>query len=652
MSAVEQAPEVDETPDQTTEHDGATLNEPLQVEVRRNGLVSALLGATASAVSIAYLWRAAESGHVLDWVLCAALGVFAVVFLHSLLDARTPLLVADELGVRIRLGTTWRGLPWEGIERVVVQPRRGLARDGSLVVQMNNVARAIEGLEGRARRHAVLNRKAYGGALAVPLGLSTRHEGSDDDLSNRIATLSQGRAEVVTLLLPPKPSPAEEPQEGPADTSPADGPAPLDTEATTRDADEVSSEPGIEPDVRSAPLEGPGDDQGEQHPRTHRRWLRRGARPGTAAEGHEPHADTDTDTVHDPDDVAAAEPGAAPVPVAELPVQRRDEPAPTSVRPAEARAVPLRDHGADETVTIRIDEVPRSTRAGDAVNSMREAVNPVGRNESRVRAIAKLGEPVAPLVIDDYKPEPAYDPAIGPELAASRTRVGLSVDELADRTRIRPHVIESIEVDDFAPCGGDFYARGHIRTLSRVLGKDPVPLLEIYENRYAHAPVNARKVFEAELATGMGGQMTRPYGGPNWTGLVAAVLVLVLVWAAVRLFAGDGGELLEEPPPVVDGSAGLSSYYPEPGTPSGSGPVAAVLTAEGTATAVEVRDAGNNLVFEGELGVGEIKRLRVVPPVAVTADDGGAVSVRVGAQDHGVLGEDGSPATQTFERAG
>ena len=44
---------------------------------------------------------------------------------------------------------------------------------------------------------------------------------------------------------------------------------------------------------------------------------------------------------------------------------------------------------------------------------------------------------------------------------------------------------------------------------------------------------------------------------------MAAVLVLVLIWAAVRLFAGDGGETLEEPPPVLDGAAGLSSSYGE-----------------------------------------------------------------------------------------
>ena len=107
---------------------------------------------------------------------------------------------------------------------------------------------------------------------------------------------------------------------------------------------------------------------------------------------------------------------------------------------------------------------------------------PAPAASAKVRAIARLGDPVAPLVIGDFEPQPAYDPVIGPELAAARTRVGLSVDELADRTRIRPHVIESIEVDDFTPCGGDFYARGHIRTLARVLGKDPAPMLEVFDS--------------------------------------------------------------------------------------------------------------------------------------------------------------------------
>ena len=181
----------------------------------------------------------------------------------------------------------------------------------------------------------------------------------------------------------------------------------------------------------------------------------------------------------------------------------------------------------------------------------------------RVRPISTLGEPVEALVIDDFVTEPAYDPVIGPELAAARTRVGLSVDELAERTRIRPHVIESIEVDDFAPCGGDFYARGHLRTLARVLGREPGPLLEQFDQRYATAPINARRVFEAELATGMTGSMRSTVGGgPNWALMVGVVLALVMTWGVIRLFAAQPQENLQELAPVLNGSAGVGNAAP------------------------------------------------------------------------------------------
>jgi len=65
----------------------------------------------------------------------------------------------------------------------------------------------------------------------------------------------------------------------------------------------------------------------------------------------------------------------------------------------------------------------------------------------------------------------------------------MSVDDLAERTRIRPYVIESIEMGDFSPCGGDFYARGHLRMLASVLGVDPAPIVSSYDAHLASAPV-------------------------------------------------------------------------------------------------------------------------------------------------------------------
>jgi hypothetical protein len=273
-----------------------------------------------------------------------------------------------------------------------------------------------------------------------------------------------------------------------------------------------------------------------------------------------------------------------------------------------------------------------------------------------VRPIAQLADPVAPLVIDDFVTEPAADPVIGPQLAAARTRTGLSVDELADRTRIRPHVIESIEVDDFAPCGGDFYARGHLRTLARVLGQDVGPLLEKFDNRYATAPINARRVFEAELASGVNGSIRSTVGGPNWALLVGLVLSLVLVWGVIRLFATEtptpDDALLPAPAPALNGSAGVDQAFPGAGAPGrGAGrkmPVTLVATQAGSR--VVVRDGDGTVVYAGAMVIGERKSLKVDPPLRVRARNAGAIEVQVRGRDRGPVGELGSPGRRTFHR--
>lgn len=58
---------------------------------------------------------------------------------------------------------------------------------------------------------------------------------------------------------------------------------------------------------------------------------------------------------------------------------------------------------------------------------------------------------------------------------------GLTVDDLAATTRLRPGLIASMTQDDFADTGGDVYARGHLRVLAGVLGLDADGLLIAYD---------------------------------------------------------------------------------------------------------------------------------------------------------------------------
>ena len=87
--------------------------------------------------------------------------------------------------------------------------------------------------------------------------------------------------------------------------------------------------------------------------------------------------------------------------------------------------------------------------------------------------------------------------SIGDTLAEARRQAGLTVTQVSQQTRIRESIIRAIEQGDFSSCGGDFYARGHIRSIASVVGTDPAPLIREYDEE--HGPpgaISAADVFE------------------------------------------------------------------------------------------------------------------------------------------------------------
>jgi hypothetical protein len=575
---------------------------PDVVEVRRNGALAAAVGAVAAAVAIAYLARATQTGAVLDWVLATVLGLVSVGWLRAFVDARTPLLVADAQGVRIRLGHTWRGLPWSAVHHVEHSPRRGLLRDGRRGGVAHNEELVLDELDARGRRQAGLSQRLYGGPLAVPLGLSTRVLGAGDDLTVALDRVAMRSAEVVVLDASTDHATDEAREE------------PLD-EVVTVDDDELDETPEHATLVRDP-----------------RPFLAAGIARLAALVPSRPER---TEDVSDAEAVESPEDPVDPVPA--------DEPEPIV---ASATPSPLREAASARRSEVRRD-VDRTDEAEPAGRELRRpgSVSLVEDTQAwgdRVRPIARQGDVVEPLVIDEFATVPAADPVVGPELAAARTRLGLTVDQLAERTRIRPHVIESIEVDDFAPCGGDFYARGHLRTLARVLGIDVAPLLTSYDERYAHAPINPRRVFEAELATGANGSIRSTRGGPNWSVLVAVVMALVLCWSVARLVMDTPTEL-RNASPVLNGSGGPGGA----GAAATADPVPVVVTAATGGAHVVVRDGAGEIVFKGNLAVGDVRELDAAPPVRVQSTDG-AVTVALDGQDPRPVGDPGVAGQGTF----
>ena len=125
--------------------------------------------------------------------------------------------------------------------------------------------------------------------------------------------------------------------------------------------------------------------------------------------------------------------------------------------------------------------------------------------------------------------------SIGETLAAARQQAGLTVTQVSQQTRIRETIIRAIEHDDFSSCGGDFYARGHIRSIASVVGTDSVPLIREYDQEHPTSGMRAAEIFEP--ATPIKIREPRPFG----LGKVLIVVLLAVIGFAVYHLVSTGG---------------------------------------------------------------------------------------------------------------
>ncbi|MFE1552750.1 helix-turn-helix domain-containing protein [Streptomyces sp. NPDC058718] len=241
---------------------------------------------------------------------------------------------------------------------------------------------------------------------------------------------------------------------------------------------------------------------------------------------------------------------------------------------------------------------------------------------------------------EDDRTFPADDrDSIGRALQQARIAAGLTVEEVSASTRVRIPIVHAIEEDDFSRCGGDVYARGHIRTLARAVGIDPADLIEQYDADHGGrpAPTPAAPLFEAERI--------RPEPRrPNWTAAMVAAIVAVVGFVGFTMFDGneapkgtttaDGGPA--PAPEKATSAAKPKPVKPVPPKPSESA-IAAVpqdkvtvkLTAVDGKSWISAKAEDGNLLFDGLLLEGESKTFQDDERVDLVLGNAGAIELYV-----------------------
>jgi transcriptional regulator with XRE-family HTH domain len=134
------------------------------------------------------------------------------------------------------------------------------------------------------------------------------------------------------------------------------------------------------------------------------------------------------------------------------------------------------------------------------------------------------------------------DVGIGETLAAARRAAGLTVAEISAKTKIREPIIEAMERDDYALCGGDFYVRAQLRGIAQAIGIDPAPLVNSFDEAHGWSAAgttirspNTSVRLREELA-----RRTRRYR-PSWATIAAIPLVAIIGYAVFALISGAHG---------------------------------------------------------------------------------------------------------------
>jgi cytoskeletal protein RodZ len=232
---------------------------------------------------------------------------------------------------------------------------------------------------------------------------------------------------------------------------------------------------------------------------------------------------------------------------------------------------------------------------------------------------------------------------IGEALTAARTKAGMSVAQVSELTRVRQTLVRQIEADDYSQCGGDFYARGHIRSIAHAIGIDPEPLIAEFDAAHlrSQAPRPAQ-VFESEA-------VRAERRGPNWSAAMAVALAVVCVWGLITLFSPHSHRDRAPLAGATNGPAPSASTTPSP-TPSVSestSPPAIVaqvpadgvtvaLTAVSGSSWVYATDPDGHTLYDALLRRGESQELTDKQQIKLVLGNPSAVRLVVNGKDLGV----------------
>jgi cytoskeletal protein RodZ len=243
---------------------------------------------------------------------------------------------------------------------------------------------------------------------------------------------------------------------------------------------------------------------------------------------------------------------------------------------------------------------------------------------------------------------------LGSLITQARKSAGLSIDDLSEATNIRSALLREIEANNFVHCGGETYARGHLRNIATKLGVDPQVFLTVFEDEQLQADRSMKDLLVENSV------MKKPEEARkvSWKVLATISIASLFVVGLAQIIISNTASV-DIPEPIASVSATPSeSADPTPvatePTPdeqatvsTGTG-VTLIISAERAKSWLFVSDASGRTLFSGQISRGSTKTFSTDVSLNVKIGNAGGVDLTVNGKKVDSIGADGEVVSVSY----
>jgi cytoskeleton protein RodZ len=236
--------------------------------------------------------------------------------------------------------------------------------------------------------------------------------------------------------------------------------------------------------------------------------------------------------------------------------------------------------------------------------------------------------------------------SLGSMITKARKDAGLSIDDLSAATNIRALLIRQMESDNFSQCGGETYARGHLRNIAVKLNVDPKLFTTAFEDEQMHVDRSMQDLLVENSV------MREPNKSRkiSWKVLVViSISVLFIVGIAQIAMSNNSSPDIpiaaeEIAQPTTEPTA---EPVDEPIISTGDG-VKVIITATRAKSWLFISDSSGQTLFSGQISQGVSKSFSASEQLNLKVGNAGGVDLTVNGKKIDPIGIDGEVVSVSY----